>query len=140
MRSTTLDGMARTLIAVIVVSAAIILYGLFDCLLRERSHIAVMPKWAWVLVILFVPVIGVLLWFVFGRSRTRIAKPGGKRSGPVAPDDDPEFLRRLSDDIEQRHRREAREAQQAADDEAAGRAQKPQRENPQADEDRTDES
>ena len=68
------------------------------------------PKWAWVLVILFVPVFGLALWYVFGRSSFRPRED----SGPVAPDDDPEFLRRIADDVEaeKRRRKHAEDAEE----------------------------
>lgn len=106
--------MPRILVGAIVLLTAITLYGVFDCLLRDREHIRIMPKWAWALVILFVPVFGVVLWYVFGRSSF---KPR-QASGPVAPDDDPEFLRRIADDVEaekrrRQHRAEAEERARA---------------------------
>jgi len=71
----------------------------------EPSAVRNLPKWAWLLLLIFVPVIGGILYLVFGRPlsagpassdnfrfRGQTPKP---RSGPVAPDDDPEFLRSL---------------------------------------------
>lgn len=119
--------MPRILVGAIVLLTAITLYGVFDCLLRDREHIRIMPKWAWALVILLVPVFGVVLWYVFGRSSF---KPRAE-SGPVAPDDDPEFLRRIADDVEaekrrRRHRAEAEERARAEKHgtSAAGRNEK----------------
>lgn len=100
--------MPRFLVAAVVLLVAITLYGVFDCLLRDREHIRIMPKWAWALVILFVPVVGVVLWYVFGRSSFTPREP----AGPPAPDDDPEFLRKLSDDLAAEQRREQRRAQE----------------------------
>ncbi|WP_349827261.1 PLD nuclease N-terminal domain-containing protein [Brevibacterium litoralis] len=99
--------MPRILIGGIVLLVAITLFGVFDCLTRDRTYIKVMPKPAWVLVILFVPVIGLVLWYLFGRS----SFPGGgtRRSGPTAPDDDPEFLARLAEQREAEERRRRRE-------------------------------
>ena len=72
------------------------------------------PKSAWILVIVLLNVVGVGLWFLFGRPRyasadasVRPVRPGGPMAGPnrpapaggyrrsVAPDDDPQFLRNL---------------------------------------------
>lgn len=108
--SIILGHMPRILVGAIVLLTAITLYGVFDCLLRDRRHIRIMPKWAWVLVILFVPVFGLALWYVFGRSSFRPRED----SGPVAPDDDPEFLRRIADDVEaeKRRRKHAEDAEE----------------------------
>ena len=48
------------------------------------------------------PVVGAVLWFLIGRPRATDAAPVAY-SHPVAPDDDPEFLRNL----EIRHRNQA---------------------------------
>jgi hypothetical protein len=91
--------MARFLIAAIVLAAAVTLYGLFDCLLRDRGLIRVLPKPAWALIILFIPVIGFVLWLLFGRGSE--AKPSTARRprGPIAPDDDEDYLRQVDRDV-----------------------------------------
>ena len=47
-----------------------------------------LPRWSWVLLTLFVPVVSSVLWFVAGRPRK------GQQRG-FGPDDDPDFLRSL---------------------------------------------
>ncbi|MFQ4148366.1 PLDc N-terminal domain-containing protein [Arthrobacter sp. LAPM80] len=87
-------------------------YGLIDCLRSEPSDVRSIPKAAWVVVIVLLNVIGVALWFLFGRPQYAAAgsapaqRSGGQASGQrqqssgrgrsVAPDDDAEFLRNLS--------------------------------------------
>lgn len=93
----------------IVVIVAIMLYSVFDCALRPRNQIAALPKWAWILVILIFPVIGAALWFLIGRKLPGGGGPKRRQTGPVAPDDDPDFLRRIAEDVEQQQRRERRE-------------------------------
>ena len=75
-----------------------------------------LPKLVWLLVILVIPVLGAVAWLVFGRPaitggdggsgggglRGRIPRPeprgpSGYAAGPIAPDDDPDFLRKLDD-------------------------------------------
>ncbi|UVI37131.1 PLD nuclease N-terminal domain-containing protein [Brevibacterium spongiae] len=91
--------MARILIAAIVLAAAVTLYGLFDCLLRDRGLIRVLPKPAWALIILFIPVLGFVLWYLFGRGSE--AKPArtGRPRGQAAPDDDVEYLRQVDREV-----------------------------------------
>ncbi|MCT1689565.1 PLD nuclease N-terminal domain-containing protein [Brevibacterium sp. p3-SID960] len=97
--------MTRILVAAALILVAVTLYSFFDCVVRDRAHIRVLPKWGWLLVILLVPVFGLLLWFLFGRSSF-----GQRRSvGPVAPDDDPDYLQKIADDVEQAERRKRRE-------------------------------
>ena len=54
-----------------------------------------LPKWAWILLCVFVTPIGGLLYLLVGRPLPN----GGDREKPtrtVAPDDDPDFLRDLA--------------------------------------------
>ncbi|GAB3279768.1 PLDc N-terminal domain-containing protein [Micromonospora halotolerans] len=93
--------------------------ALISCLSAEEGEIRALPRVAWVLIILFFPLVGSIAWFVAGREagarRTRTAWPMGNgfseqhRPRPVAPDDDPEFLsslaeRRRADDQERLRR------------------------------------
>lgn len=57
----------------------------------------VLGKVSWILLILFVPLIGAVLYFAIGRP---VGGTGEKRSRNLAPDDDPEFLRKLRESIE----------------------------------------
>jgi Phospholipase_D-nuclease N-terminal len=91
-----------SLVNVLVAAAALI-----SCLsVEDKRQIRAMPRFAWVLAILLVPLAGAIAWFVFGRPLpTGGPKAGGWRpnGGPPdsprrhAPDDDPEFLRSLDD-------------------------------------------
>jgi hypothetical protein len=103
---------------------ALALLALIDCLARDENEIRGLPKVLWVLVILLFPLLGSAAWFLAGRPRGA-APPGagsgqgsgsgfgirdrlsggssGRTGKPLAPDDDPEFLRRLD---EQRRRRD----------------------------------
>ena len=108
---------------------ALALFAVIDCLSRDDDEIRGLPKVLWVLVILLFPLLGSLAWFIAGRPRGAGlpgrggsggpaagpgAGPGERRFGRstggstggrvVAPDDDPEFLRRLD---EQRRKRRA---------------------------------
>jgi hypothetical protein len=112
--------MLRLLPMLLVLAFALL--ALIDCLARDESEIRGLPKVLWVLVILLFPLLGSAAWFIAGRPRGaalpgagsgpgRGSGPGSgirdRRSGgtgrPLAPDDDPEFLRRLD---EQRRRDE----------------------------------
>lgn len=91
--------MARLLIAAIVLAAAVTLYGLFDCLLRDRGLIRVLPKPVWALIILFIPVLGFILWYLFGRGSEDKPTRGTRPRGQVAPDDDPDYLRQVDREL-----------------------------------------
>jgi hypothetical protein len=71
----------------------------------EPTTVRNLPKWAWILILVLFPVIGGIAYLVFGRPLS--AGPGSSDSfrfrgqapkrgtGPIAPDDDPDFLREL---------------------------------------------
>ena len=80
--------------------------ALISCLSVEEGEIRALPRFAWVLIILFFPLVGSIAWFVAGRPVTvqgPVSTRGRPDDGPtardhrrpMAPDDDPEFLRSL---------------------------------------------
>ena len=79
------------------------IYALVDCIQTEESQIRGLPKIAWILLIVFVGVIGPVAWLIAGRAKTggsRVPLPGARDPSAqsprtLAPDDDPEFLGRL---------------------------------------------
>lgn len=101
--------MARGLVVGVVLLVAFTLYSVFDAAARPREEIAALPKWAWILVILLLPLVGAGLWYLIGRKRADGGFGMRRTHGPSAPDDDPEFLRRIADDVAQKQRRERRE-------------------------------
>jgi hypothetical protein len=93
--------MVRFWVIAIVAVVVFTIYAVVDCALFDRSRIRGLPRGWWIVVILLVPIIGGLLWFLVGRGRSlRFGRSGGSGGGrrSNAPDDDPEFLRRLRDD------------------------------------------
>ncbi len=89
-------------------------YALADLAGARKEETGGLPKWLWAVLIVLAPVIGAVAWIVFRRSAPRAAGPGyrgsgpnlrARRQGPLAPDDDPEFLWRLE---QERRRREGR--------------------------------
>lgn len=93
--------MPRVALAIFVI--AIWIYAFIDCARTDRSKMpGRLPKGIW-LVMTAIPVIGSVLWIGFS-LRARFAGTGGyltfgrprpESDGPIAPDDDPEFLARL---------------------------------------------
>jgi hypothetical protein len=81
--------MARLLLVLVIVVVAFTVYALVDSLMLQRSRIRGLPRWAWALVIVLLPPIGGVLWFLIGRGSKRVAGP---RTRVIGPDDDPDFL------------------------------------------------
>jgi len=81
--------MGRIVLVVAVIGLGV--YAFVQALQADASQIRVMPRWLWVAVILAFPVVGPAAWILTGRQ-TRAAISD---QGPVGPDDDPEFMRKL---------------------------------------------
>jgi hypothetical protein len=86
---------------------AIMVIALIDCLSVDEYAIRALPRVAWVFIILLFSPVGGIAWFIAGRperdaSRRPHWRPGNgfpeaERPQPtLAPDDDPEFLRRIA--------------------------------------------
>ena len=88
------------------------IYALADCVQTDDAKIRGVPKWAWILLIVLLPLAGPITWLIVGKDRTGGARDGRpRRDGPLAPDEDPEFLRRLDEEI-RREKREQRRREQ----------------------------
>lgn len=85
--------MGKAIPVIIVIALAV--YALFDVIATPRDQVRYLPKALWAVVAL-VPLLGVALWLVFGKTRTKPAGPP-RPQRPIArgPDDDPDFLRGL---------------------------------------------
>lgn len=109
--------MARALFFLVIIGLAV--YALADIATSDERARRGLPKGAWFLIAL-VPIAGPLAWILSSRaqSATGGAGPapgrrpgpgisggsGPRRPGPVAPDDDPEFLWRLDQERRRRER------------------------------------
>lgn len=86
----------------IVLEVALLVYALVDCLQSDQRRIRNLPKLVWTVLIIIVPFLGPIAWFLAGRPAREVG-PGGQqyrvyeppRPRPVAPDDDPAFLESL---------------------------------------------
>jgi len=87
--------MGKALVVIVIV--VLLVYAFFDLLATPRERTRFLPKWLWFVTVL-VPVVGPLLWMIFGQRRDKPQPPPPPRYGrPPArgPDDDPDFLRGL---------------------------------------------
>src|SRR3546814_10638125 len=78
--------MARLLLILALVGTAFWVYSIVDCALQPPTRHRGVSKGAWIAIVVLLPVLGGLLWFVVGRGRASTA------AARRAPDDDPEFL------------------------------------------------
>jgi Phospholipase_D-nuclease N-terminal len=88
-----------------LVDLALLVVALIDCLSTDEYQVRNLPKVAWVFLILLFSPVGPIVWFVAGRPEKHGAAnrgqwspgrgfPEHERPRTLAPDDDPEFLRR----------------------------------------------
>jgi len=75
----------------LLIMAAMVL-ALVDIILRQDGEVKHLPKWAWVILVILVPLIGTVLWFALGREwperQPRAARPpqfAPWASAPPAP-------------------------------------------------------
>lgn len=82
-----------------LIPLALMLYALIDCVRTDDSQVKGLPKIVWVLLIVVIWVIGPLAWIFAGRDRSWELPQRQAPPRPVAPDDDPDFLRDLDLDV-----------------------------------------
>ena len=91
--------MVRALIFIFAVWLLFTVFVTVFAASAKKNEVRNLPKWAWIVICLFVPIIGGLLYLVLGRPAGGPKSRFGK-TRIVAPDDDPTFLRDLSDKLE----------------------------------------
>lgn len=104
--------MARFSIVVFLAQLVLAVLALISCLSAEEEDIRALPRLVWVLVILLFPIVGPVAWFLAGRPKPAAdstlpwrnggTQPDTSRSRPVAPDDNPEFLKSLDSGADER--------------------------------------
>ncbi|MEU2508865.1 PLD nuclease N-terminal domain-containing protein [Streptomyces sp. NPDC007863] len=93
-----------------ILPLALTIYAFIDCLNTPEDEVKHLPKVVWVIIILLFWIVGPIVWIFAGKARRTTAGGGrGGRGGWVAPDDNPEFLKSLSDEkaAEQKERDDA---------------------------------
>jgi hypothetical protein len=83
----------------VLLAVAVYIYFVIDVLRTPRGETRSLPKFVWLLVVVLVPLLGGALWLALGRVWPSPGSRFGRRRGPMAPDDDPTFLKQLGDDV-----------------------------------------
>ena len=65
--------MAQVLLS--VVTLAVMIFALVDIITSDNWRVKHLPKIAWVLLVIFLPLIGSVLWFVLGKEREARSEP-----------------------------------------------------------------
>ena len=90
--------MPRVLLILALVLTAFWVYTIVDCSVQPANRHRGVSKPIWILIVVFLPVLGGLLWLTVGR--TRRSTIAARR----APDDDPAFLEKIGTLSEQDER------------------------------------
>lgn len=86
-------------VAAVILAVAVYIYGIIDVARTPRGETRTLPKFVWLLVVIVLPLLGDALWFALGRVWGSPGSRRGRRRGPLAPDDDPTFLKHLDDEV-----------------------------------------
>ena len=100
--------MGKFLIALSLLTLQV--YALVDLVRADSDEVRTIPKSLW-FVVWLIPILGPVAWLLLGRPQVGPSPGGGgpggggggitggprPTRGPLAPDDDPEFLRRLDE-------------------------------------------
>ncbi len=97
--------MVRVFVLLAAVQLVLLILGLISALSADR--VRSLPRVLWVLVILLVPLLGPVAYFLFGRPTPPPREGGSVRRTPPrpsSPDDDPDFLRSMDTEQSRRER------------------------------------
>ncbi|MDR3359455.1 MAG: PLDc N-terminal domain-containing protein [Bifidobacteriaceae bacterium] len=110
-----------------VIPLALMIYAIVDCAADDDVERTSVPKILWILIILFLPIAGPIAWLAvakIGKPRRYPPAPGAgpdwsggyqRRPAPLAPDDNPEYLRRLADEQARKDRERRRKERKDRD-------------------------
>lgn len=104
---------------------ALWIYCIYNVVTTPDGDCRNLPKLMWLLLVIFLPLIGSIIWLVAGRPQHAVASAGRNAPDPLAskfpeydrpgrhvaqnPDDDEEFLRRVRERAEEQRRAANRE-------------------------------
>lgn len=122
------------------------IFCLIDVITSDETRVRNLPKIAWFLLILFVPLIGGIVWLVAGRPQTSAAprsawerpatafpeydRPG--RAAGLTPESDEEFLRKIRERAEEQRRIAAEQKRERERQEEAERERRRNGEQPES--------
>ena len=65
-----------------LVTLALSIFALVDLITSDASQIKALPKIAWVLIILFFPLVGSIVWLLAGKDRSPVSEGWGSFGDP----------------------------------------------------------
>lgn len=116
-----------------LISLVLCIFCVVDAIQTPDGRVRNLPKWAWIVLILFFPLVGSIAWLVAGRPprtpRQTWAPPGfpeydrpGRTAAPN-PEDDAQFLRKVRERADEQRRRYAEEKRKETEQRDSGESQ-----------------
>lgn len=90
------------LMLVYVTPATFAAVATVDCARTPAALVRQLPKPVWIPIILGLYLLGPFCWLVAGRPAAPSPRRTRRFDGSLPPDDDPEFLRRVDEEIQRR--------------------------------------
>jgi hypothetical protein len=66
-----------------LLTVALFVTSLVDIILRDSSKVKHLPKVVWILIVIFLPLIGSLLWWILGREYDSARMPASRAPRPA---------------------------------------------------------
>jgi hypothetical protein len=97
--------------AILLLAVLFWIWCILDVIRAPAAEIRYVPKVLWLAFVVLIPTIGSLGWLLLGRPETLGSRLGSRLAGSerppaAAPDDSPDFLRQVDDEIRRRRRAE----------------------------------
>jgi hypothetical protein len=87
---------------------ALFVYCVIDLISTDEGLVRNLPKMVWLLLVIFVPLVGPMSWLLLGRPEQAGWHPGDRSPRAsrrtLGPEDSPEFMSRLDSDDERLRR------------------------------------
>ena len=106
-------------VVLIIILIGVYIASIIDVIRTPSRESRKLPVFVWLLIVIVLPVLGGLIWWVLGRVWP---DRGRKRRTIVSPDDDARFLRQLDEEAWKRKMRERREGGAADGDDSSAPA------------------
>ncbi|MDR1432308.1 MAG: PLD nuclease N-terminal domain-containing protein [Propionibacteriaceae bacterium] len=78
----------------LIILGLLMIYCVVEVAQSDSQRVRVAPRWLWAVAVIALPGVGSIAWLFFGRPTKQPPRP---RQQPMAPDDDPDWLRKLHD-------------------------------------------
>jgi hypothetical protein len=80
---------------------ALWIYCILDVISTDDALVRNLPKLVWLLIVIFLPTVGSIVWLIMGRPEKAGFHPGDKQyrapRRPLGPDDSPTFMSEIDD-------------------------------------------